>query len=318
VREGRTNFVNGAIGYGGEEQGVTGLFDLALGNLGGTGRRGSARWEGRGNGIALYHLRYSEPWILGSPVTAHVELARTIQDTLYTESALTLTGEVEVASDMTLTTGWERETTVQSGTVRGTSRNALVIGANWDTRDSRANPTGGLKVEAEVQLGRKGLDLAGEDVDLHFRSTLVFVEIERAQRVARNWITLIRARGEGIASDEEVIPFYELYPLGGATSLRGYREEQFRGAHVELVQVEQRYLLGADGSRLVGFVDLGSVSTKGTVLAAPGEPESFFRIGYGAGIRVNSRIGLVGLDYGLGEGDGPTDGKLHFALETAF
>jgi outer membrane protein assembly factor BamA len=98
VREGRTNFVNGAIGYGGEEQGVTGLFDLALGNLGGTGRRGSARWEGRGNGIALYNLRYSEPWILGSPVTAHVALARTIQDTLYTESALTLTGEVEVAS----------------------------------------------------------------------------------------------------------------------------------------------------------------------------------------------------------------------------
>jgi outer membrane protein assembly factor BamA len=193
-----------------------------------------------------------------------------------------------------------------------------VIGGNWDTRDSRTNPTGGLKVEVEVQLGRKGLDLAGEEVDLHFQSTLVFVEIERAQRVARNWITLIRARGEGIASDEEVIPFYELYPLGGATSLRGYREEQFRGAHVELLQVEQRYLLGADGSRLVGFVDLGNVSTKGTVLAAPREPESFFRLGYGVGIRVNSRIGLVGLDYGLGEGDGPLDGKLHFALETAF
>lgn len=324
VREGRTNFVNGAIGYAGPEQGLTGLFDLSLGNLAGTGRQGSARWEGRGNGVSLYNLGYAEPWILGSPVTAHFALGRTIQDTLYTESTLVLTGEIEVAPDLKLITGWERETTVQStGPVRGSERNALVVGGAWDSRDSRSNPTRGLLTAAEMRLARKHLDPVdaegeGRGADLRFASMLLRVEIESARRIGRSWVTLVRARGEGIASEEEVIPFYELFPLGGARSLRGYREEQFRGAHVELVQIEQRYLLDTEGSRLVGFVDLGYVSTKGTVLATPGEPESIFRIGYGAGLRVNTRIGIVGLDYGLGEGDGPLDGKLHFALETAF
>jgi outer membrane protein assembly factor BamA len=320
VREGRTNTVNGAVGYGGPEQGMTGLFDLALGNLAGTARRASARWEGRGRGVALYQLRYSEPWILGSPVTGHVGVWRGIQDTLYTRTSFSVAGEVELMRELRLTAGWERETTVQSaGSVRGTERNALLAGVAWDTRDSRLNPTRGLRVAGDVRLARKVLHpRAPEEADTQAGATLASGEIERAQPIGRRWVAIARARGAGIISEEDVIPFYELYPLGGALSLRGYREEHFRGSSTVLVQFEQRFLLDTDGSRLVGFVDVGQVSTSGTALAVPGEPTRHVMIGYGAGLRVATRIGLVGLDYGLGEGDGPLDGKLHFGLEAAF
>jgi outer membrane protein insertion porin family len=319
VREGRSSSVSGAIGYGGRRQGLTGLFDLGLSNLAGTGRRLAARWEGRGQGVALYHLRYSEPWILGSPVTGHAGLARTIQDTLYTRSAVSAAGEVELGPDLSFTAGFERESTVQSaGSVRGTARHALVAGAGWDTRDSRTNPTRGLRLAGEVKLARKTLRYREDLAEARVGATLVSGELERAQLLGRHWVTLARARGAGIRSDESPVPFYELYPLGGAASLRGYREEQFRGSTVFLVQLEARYLLGPDGTRLVGFIDLGRVTTAGTVLAAPGEPGSLVRAGYGAGLHVATRLGIVGLDYGLGEGDGPLDGKLHFALEAAF
>ncbi len=323
VSEGRSNAMQGAVGYAGSGQGLTGLFDLGLGNLAGTGRRASARWEGRGQGVTLYQLRYAEPWILGSPVTGHLGIGRTIQDTLYTRTTWSLGGEMELATDWSLTTGWERETTVQSdGPVRGTARHALLVGGSYDSRDSRWNPTRGLRAATEVRLARKKLRLreefAGENWDTRVRATLLSGELERETPIGNRWVSVARLRAAGILSDEKLIPFYELYPLGGTTSLRGYREEQFRGSSTVLLQVEQRLLLGEDGSRVAAFVDLGQVSTSGTVLAVPGEPTRTVHIGYGAGLRVATRIGLVGLDYGLGEGDGPLNGKLHVAVESVF
>jgi outer membrane protein insertion porin family len=319
VREGAANAVSGAVGYGGPDIGWTGLFDFRLANIMGSGRRAHARWEGRGQGIALYELAYAEPWVLGSPVTAHIDLGRTIQDTLYTQSRIGIAGEVPILPEVHLSAGWERESTVQSGTdLRGTARNALVLGGGWDSRDGGPYPSRGLLLGGKVHLARKHLRFADDTAGLDFGSLIIEGNLERAQPIGRRWVAIVRGRGEGIRSEEPIIPYYELFPLGGATSLRGYREEQFRGAHVELLQFEQHFLIDELGSRLLGFVDMGYVSTKGTVLQVPGEPTGLFRIGYGAGLRIASRLGLVGVDYALGEGDGPLDGKLHLALQSSF
>ncbi len=319
VREGRTNTVSGALGYAGAEAGFTGLFDLSLGNIAGTGRRGSAHWEGRGNDVELYRFSYDEPWVFGSPVSARFKLARTIQGPLYTQSQVSVGGALAIAADFSAEAGWERQSTIESTVVgRRAKRDALLVGGSWDVRDSSLNPRRGMRIRSDLTLGRKEFVPAPEAEALHFGSWVLSVDIERAQGLGRSWVSFVRARGVGIKTDEEIVPFYELFPLGGATSLRGYREEQFRGAHVELLQFEQRYLLGTDGSRLVGFVDIGHISTRGTVLASPGEPDQFFKLGYGVGIRLGTRLGLVGLDYALGEGDGPLDGKLHVAVDSAF
>jgi outer membrane protein insertion porin family len=321
VREGRANAISGAVGYGGKDIGWTGLFDLRLANLMGSGRQAHARWEGRGLGVERYELAYAEPWVFGSPVTAHIDLGRTIQDTLYTQSQIALAGEVPVLPELNFRAGWERESTVQSGSsLLGTARNALVLGGAWDSRNLLPYATRGLMLGGRVHLASKHLryseDSGGGGDD--YRAIIIEAELERAQPLGRRWVAMVRGRGQGIRSQEEIIPYYELFPLGGASSLRGYREEQFRGAHVELVQLEQHFLIDSAGSRLLGFVDLGNVSTKGTVLQVPGEPESLFRIGYGAGLRFATRFGLAGLDYALGEGDGPLDGKLHVALQSSF
>ncbi len=42
------------------------------------------------------------------------------------------------------------------------------------------------------------------------------------------------------------------------------------------------------------------------------------KIGYGVGIRAQSRLGVVGIDYGLGEGDGISEGKVHFGITGQF
>ncbi|MGD8395942.1 MAG: BamA/TamA family outer membrane protein [Candidatus Eiseniibacteriota bacterium] len=320
VREGNPNRAIGVLGYSGSEQGLTGLFDLELGNIAGTGRRAHARWEGRGNGVGLFRLDYAEPWVLGTPITLAASLGRTVQDTLYTLSDVELVGELELTPDWSVGLGWERESTVQTlGEVIGTARNALVVRTDFDARDSRTAPRTGWRVAVESRLARKRLRFRDDDApDASVALVTAEFGLERPHAWTRHHVTLVRLRGQGIISDEGVIPFYELYPLGGATSLRGYREEQFRGSRVGLLTVEQRFQIDAAGSRIAGFTDIGVVSTSSTALTPAGGARTLFKVGYGVGLRLETRLGLVGVDYGLGEGDGPLDGKIHFLLEAAF
>src|SRR5438309_1815317 len=63
--ESRLSRFEGALGVqnGG---GVTGLFDLALGNIGGSARSAGARWAGYGSGRSEYAARYREPSLFGT------------------------------------------------------------------------------------------------------------------------------------------------------------------------------------------------------------------------------------------------------------
>ncbi len=107
------------------------------------------------------------------------------------------------------------------------------------------------------------------------------------------------------------MPFHELLVLGGARSLRGYREEQFRGTRVALGSVEYRYLLGRR-SRAIAFVDAGYWYRDGSNVAKD------TNLGYGIGLRGDTRLGTISIDYGLGEGDDLLDGKLHVGLIREF
>jgi outer membrane protein insertion porin family len=107
------------------------------------------------------------------------------------------------------------------------------------------------------------------------------------------------------------VPFHELLAVGGASSLRGYREEQFRGTRTAVGTLEYRYLLGRH-ARAVVFLDVGYFYRGGPNFAKD------TKLGYGIGLRGETRLGTISLDYGLGEGDDLLDGKLHVGLIRGF
>ena len=123
-----------------------------------------------------------------------------------------------------------------------------------------------------------------------------------------------------LGGDDATLPL-ELFTLGGSESLRGYREDQFRGTVVALASLEYRLLLGRV-SRIFPFVDLGYYYRPCTTAAEDDgyrvRTESDIVVGYGFGLRVDSRAGVLGLDYGLGRGDGVRDGKVHLRMENLF
>jgi outer membrane protein insertion porin family len=124
-------------------------------------------------------------------------------------------------------------------------------------------------------------------------------------------VVALSGRLAAVSSTEEDVPFHEQLVLGGARSLRGYREEQFRGTRTALGTAEYRFLL-TRRSRALAFVDAGYYYRGGSNFAKG------VKLGYGIGLRGETRLGIIALDYGLGEGDGLLDGKLHVGLSREF
>jgi outer membrane protein insertion porin family len=118
------------------------------------------------------------------------------------------------------------------------------------------------------------------------------------------------------------VPFFEQYFLGGAETLRGYREDRFWGRNMVLLNTEYRFPVTA-GLTGVGFVDVGDAwgaipdyLTAGSAFGEDLTQHSGFKasVGYGIGIRVRTPIGPIRLDYGFGnEGS-----RAHFSLGHAF
>ncbi len=137
------------------------------------------------------------------------------------------------------------------------------------------------------------------------------VDLEAAAYVplTRRHVLAARAAIARLFGDQDDIPATQWYFVGGAATLRGYREREFRGTRRLLAGVEYRILTGPESHAFL-FLDLGEVRTE-TSRIGP-------RVGYGIGVNLVSRGGLIRVQYGLAPGTPLVDGKLHLRLGTAF
>ncbi|MEL7069732.1 MAG: BamA/TamA family outer membrane protein [Cyanobacteria bacterium J06581_3] len=114
------------------------------------------------------------------------------------------------------------------------------------------------------------------------------------------------------------IPPYEAFPLGGGNSVRGYEEGAVgSGTSFLLSTVEYRFPLFSEflgGALFADYgTDLGSGSSvSGDPAGTRGKPGDGF--GYGAGVRVQTPLGALRLDYGLSE----EGSRFHFGFGERF
>ncbi|MBU0713310.1 BamA/TamA family outer membrane protein, partial [bacterium] len=106
--------------------------------------------------------------------------------------------------------------------------------------------------------------------------------------------------------------YAEQFWFGGAGNLRGYTNDFFRGSRIAWGSLELRRLIG-ELSSFYAFFDQGyyrRVENGTTIYDYP--------YSYGIGIRLASRMGVIGLDYGFGEGDTFSTAKIHIRLISRF
>jgi outer membrane protein insertion porin family len=114
------------------------------------------------------------------------------------------------------------------------------------------------------------------------------------------------------------LPPYEAFAIGGANSVRGYDEGDVgAGRSYFQASAEYRFPIFAivGGALFVDFgTDLGTGSNvPGDPAGVRGKPGTGF--GYGIGVRIQSPLGPIRVDYGITD---EGDSRIHFGIGERF
>jgi outer membrane protein assembly factor BamA len=324
VTEGSTNMFDGVIGYQPsrtetEEGYVTGLVNLSFRNIFGTGRRMDARWERATQSISELEIRYLEPWLLGFPLNVQGGLFQRQQDSTYVRRIFDAAITFLASSDLQFTARGMRVDVIPSefNTIAGLASSSTWTGGLElliDTRDDVYNPRSGIQLRNSWDGGTKsGTTTASPERTSSFVQR---IELDAAayREIVPRVIAAVSLRGRELRGG--ALDVSDLYRLGGAATLRGYREEQFVGTRLGWINAEMRYSLGRR-SFAFSFYDFGYIFQSADVEQGR-EELSLSRGGYGLGLRIETGLGIMSVSYALGDGDGLGNGKIHFGLVNEF
>ncbi|MDZ7360122.1 MAG: BamA/TamA family outer membrane protein [candidate division KSB1 bacterium] len=328
VVEGNSNWLNGVAGYNpgdGSQKGfLTGLIDVKFGNLLGTGRQINARWEKRSRQTQELALRYREPWIAGYPAHLSGGFQQLIQDTTYVERRWDFTMELPLGQNFSAGGHIARESIATDSLAQirfnlpRSSVSSVGASLRYDSTDDPINPRRGVFYMTTVETGRKN---AGHGASRKkFSRDKILVDLHWLLPTFGPHVLSFAVHGRQVTSNAPPeILVTDQFRFGGATTLRGYREEQFRGSRVAWSNLEYRYLLSRR-TRAFVFFDAAYYSGFEYTSVSPPRLEAVENSVYawGFGSRVDTPLGIIGVDYGLGQGDPLTNGKVHISLVNSF
>ena len=296
LEESRHTRIEGGLGLG-SGQTLTGTIALDVLNFSGGGREGDALWSRRGAGASHLRVSYREPYVFNGPVSAR--------------------GRVEMTERVGYVTqrfGAGADVAVGAGNLFGgvVYRRVLPDSTGLGFYDAEKM----WAFEAGVRIDRRTQATRGWQAEFRGEIGEVARGIRRGRWAAdgqvfwplgRRSILAGRARASWVGQTGDVPETAGIW-LGGAQSLRGYREERFWGTNAGWVNVEWRRLLGPK-TRIFAFVDAGRISGNGTAI---------WPVSYGIGLLANGRMGAVGIDYGLPWRESPAQGMVHVRMISAF
>lgn len=329
LEEWNANHFDGALGLA-SGGGLTGVADLALGNIGGSGRSAGARWAGLGDGRSTYAIHYREPALFRKPVDLSVALDADVADSLYTQThwSLALGGSPVHRARATL--GFGKESTVYSGLGSGSSDTwSLDTKLDFQALTPRLNPMRGMSARIEGEGGSRIDRYPG--IPESKRGLLRgAADLSAALPLGGPRVFAVHARGERISLGSGDFPVEELRYLGGSEDLRGHRDRAYAGNRILAINLEQRWLTDPRGGRAFLFFDAGYHSLDaplGTGLATGvGAPASLARtelspgweMGYGAGIQTHMASGLAALTLGFRPGATPREATIHLRYTSSW
>jgi outer membrane protein insertion porin family len=170
------------------------------------------------------------------------------------------------------------------------------VGALFDTRDIIQNPTRGQFTSLFVeQAGILGGDSTFTKVSLDTRT---YFKMPSSDHTLALRFTAGTTLGD--------VPLVESYSVGGSYTLRGYREDRFRGENMAVLMAEYRVPINKSLTA-VAFVDVGDAwggvfPTRAPGFVIPAEHDTFNpNFGIGAGARIDvGPFGKMRLDVGRG------------------
>ncbi|MHB8579772.1 MAG: BamA/OMP85 family outer membrane protein [Ignavibacteriaceae bacterium] len=329
VKEKVTNNFDGIIGYipstiPNQSGYLTGLVDVSLSNLFGTGRAAAIHWQQYNRSSQDLQLKYLEPWLFGYPFNLNLSLFQRQQDSTYVQRTVEasleylatdiVSASVFISTDAVIPTdNGSQIFTVYNSTSVTTGLNIKV-----DTRDDPYAPTRGILFLNSYSFSKKTISGPGQfftpDLTTSINLQRLTLDIGGYYELFDRQVIALGIHGRELRGQ-----FFEnsdLFRLGGASSLRGYTESQFLGNRVMWTNLEFRSLL-TKRSFVFLFLDTGyylrNADPSRNILRAEG-----FNVGYGLGMNIETGLGVLSVSFALAKGDSFSNGKIHFGIVNQF
>lgn len=191
---------------------------------------------------------------------------------------------------------------------------SIQLGIARDTRDNPLVPTSGsvlrLGIDQTVPIGSGSVFFNRLRANYSYYMPVRFTNFTEGPQVLA-----LNLQGGTVLGD---LPPYEAFSTGGTNSVRGYNEGEVGSSRsYALASLEYRFpVFNIIGGAL--FVD--AASDLGTGRSVPGDPAGLrgkpgSGFGYGVGIRVQSPVGAIRIDYGLNDRG---DNRIHFGIGERF
>ena len=267
-------------------------------------------WRAPGNGSQKLTTRLSWPYFMGSSFGFSGELEMYRKDTSYLN--LGASGGVRYSFDpgIWIDLLFERRQSshlnpVILSNISEFNLNMSKISWQIDKRNKKFNASRGWIVRNQLGYGIKEIQDNKSEMQ-----TSDYYEIDLSSDVYlpiyKSWSGFIGLNG-GYRSGE--LAENESYRLGGANLLRGFSEENFNSSLFLLSSLELRYNFGG-GSNFHFFLDGGFLDS------------SIFPYSPGIGLSLQTKAGLLKLDYALGQIVGEAfslqSGLIHLGIQSNF
>jgi len=317
-------------GGGGATSGVAGVVRIRLSNLFGTARAASINWQRPRKDWLSLQLAYREPWLGQLPIGLEAAFSQQVRDSLYTDTGGRIAFNSELTDRLTVGLGADyREASPGSETYLAAENStfwAVTGTAAWSNITRPLNPASGFELSAKAAAGTRRTDTGGR------RELRSMLGMSLYRPLARRSHIMAISAGVGLVSRgrsaPEQIPYHARIPIGGVlqtgqgATVRGHLEEEARGRRVGWVNLEYRYIIG-ENNRLFAFYDLGAAELSAPALDYPAKQETKtwrteWLQGCGAGLQLESRLGLLQLSVAFTPERGLGEGRLHLSLAESF
>lgn len=322
----KINSIDGIIGFlpnelEGGRMLVTGQFDLALYNFGGSGRNYELNWQRFNQFSQSLKLSALEPLVLGSAIDILASFSLFKEDTTFLnrdfrlsfgfrlgESAYMKVFSGRQVGDLLAVSNLAEITSLpQVGDFRF---NNYGLGLEKSWQDDRFFPRRGAVVDFEFSVGNKTIlkntaipQILFERMNLRTLQYYMKGNIEKHFYWNSSWGLFTRFSG-GIMDNPNLF-INDLFRLGGLRSIRGFNENFFFADNYAFINIEPRYYFDTYSYFMI-FADVGRLENRIQQLRVD------YPFAAGLGFSLETTSGIFDFIYALG-GSNTQDFALNFS-----